>query len=246
MPAFNKMFTADHNSFDADAALRDRKVVLVRGSENTLGEHGLPIFMQYVVSQVFLAALRRFRIPKVKRHQCYLICDESSHIYNPQSKRILVEARKLGLSFISATQLIDQIPPDVKAAIYGATAFKFVGNVGHDDAQQLARELRCDAAQIMSMKSRPPKDADWMVFVADEMNHGIKITVPMLALEKMPKQKAAPIVRAPLSPAITSDKRSEPLKRPLTDEQREAGIQRTLKILDERNSDDDPTKPVRE
>jgi len=41
------------------SACRQRKVVLVRGSETVLGEHGLPIFLQFVVSQCLMAALRR-------------------------------------------------------------------------------------------------------------------------------------------------------------------------------------------
>jgi hypothetical protein len=173
--AFRKMFSADTNSFDARAAMRERKVVLARGSENTLGEHGLPIFMQYVVSQFFLAALGRFRIPVSERHQCYLLCDEASHIFNHQTTRILVECRKLGLSFIGATQLIEQIPTEVKAAIYGATSVKFAGEVSYQDANTMANEMRCTGAFIQSMKTRPPKDTDWAVYVSGMTDRAVEV-----------------------------------------------------------------------
>lgn len=202
--AFREMFTAPTNSFDARAAMRERKVVLARGSENTLGEHGLPIFMQYLVSQFFLAALGRFRIPIEERHQCYLLCDEASHIFNHQTTRILVECRKLGLSFIGATQLIEQIPTEVKAAIYGATSFKFAGEVSHQDANVMGNEMKCSGSFIQSMKTYPPKEAEWAVYQSG-MDKAIKVTVPMLAMEKMPKRIAVPVqVPPPLLDRRTS------------------------------------------
>jgi hypothetical protein len=184
---FRKMFSAPTNSFDARAAMRDRKVVLARGSENTLGEHGLPTFMQYVVSQCFLAALARFHIPKEERHQCYLLCDEASHIFNHQTARILTECRKLGLSFISATQLIEQIPREVKAAIYGATSFKFAGEVSHTDANIMANEMRCKGEFIQHMETYPPKYAEWAAYVSGTTERAVKITAPMMVLEALPK-----------------------------------------------------------
>jgi Helicase HerA, central domain len=181
--AFKQMFTAPTNSFDAHAAMRDRKVVLVRGSELTLGEHGLSVFLQYVVSQFFLASLARFRIPANQRHQCYLLCDEASHIFNHQTSRILTECRKLGLSFFGATQVIDQIPTEVKASIYGATSVKVAGNVSSSDANILAREMRTSGEFIQNMKT-----FEWAFFVADS-DKAMKVRVPPGALEAMQKQQ---------------------------------------------------------
>ena len=198
--AFRQMFSAPTNSFDAPAAMRERKVVLVRGSENTLGEHGLAVFLQFVVSQFFLASLARFRIPEKDRHQCYLLCDEASHIFNPQIKRILVECRKLGLSLFSATQVIDQIPTEVKASIYGATSIKCAGNVAHSDAQQMAREMRTDGDAIQRLKT-----FEWMMHVSD-MDRAVKVVVRPGALEALPKQKASPVLSKPPLPIPQPDR----------------------------------------
>ncbi len=181
--AFRKMFGAAENSFDAHAAMRDRKVVLARGSELTLGEAGLPIFLQYVVSQFFLAALARFRIPEHQRHQCYLLCDEASHIFNHQITRILVECRKLGLSFFGATQVLDQIPPEVKASIYGATSIKAAGNVSFSDANLLAREMRTKSEFIQGMKT-----FEWAFFIADN-DKAMKVVVRPGMLEALPTHR---------------------------------------------------------
>lgn len=181
--AFRAMFGATENCFDANAAMRDGKVVLVRGSELTLGEDGLSVFLQYIVSQFFLASLARFRIPENQRRQCYLLCDEAKHIYNHQVERVLTECRKLGLSFFSATQVIDQIPTEVKAAIYGATSIKAAGNVSFSDASMLAREMRTSPGFIQGMKT-----FEWAFHVGDS-DKSFKVRVPYGALEAMPKQK---------------------------------------------------------
>jgi hypothetical protein len=180
--AFKKMFTADHNSFDARAAMEGQKVVLVRGSENTLGEFGLPIFMQFIVSQIFMAALARFRIPEHKRKQCYLICDEASHIYNHHSTRLLVEARKLKLSFFSATQMLDQIPTEVKAAVNGNTSIKAAGWLQSSDANMMAREMRGTTGQAIQDLNK----LEWIVQVQDA-GKAVKVRVPYGALEELPK-----------------------------------------------------------
>jgi hypothetical protein len=180
--AFEKMFTARENSFDAHAAMREGKVVLARGSELTLGEHGLSVFLQYIVSQFFLASLARFRIPEKERHQCYLLCDEASHIFNHQIKRILVECRKLGLSFFGATQVLEQIPTEVKAAVYGATSIKAAGRVSSSDANVLAREMQTTGEFIQNMKT-----FEWAFHVGDA-DRAYRVTVPYGALEAMPKR----------------------------------------------------------
>jgi len=193
--AFEKMFSATENSFDAHAAMRERKVVLARGSELTLGEHGLSVFLQYVVSQFFLASLARFRIPQRERHQCYLLCDEAAHIYNHQTHRVLVECRKLGLSFFSATQLIENIPTEVKASIYGATSVKAAGKVSFSDANLLAREMRTTPDFIQNMKT-----FEWAFYVADA-DKAMKVRVPPGMLEAMPKRGAPDFQTKGIPPA---------------------------------------------
>ncbi len=93
---------------------------------------------------------------------------------------MLTECRKLGLSFFSATQVIDQIPTEVKAAIYGATSIKAAGNVSFSDASMLAREMRTSPAFIQGMKT-----FEWAFHVGDS-DRAVKVLVPPGALESMP------------------------------------------------------------
>lgn len=200
-PTFREMFSAKKNSFDAAAAMHDRKIVLVKGSENALGEAGMPIFLQFIVSQVFLATLKRAAIPKEQRHLCLLICDEASHIFNHQTTRILTECRKWGLGFLAATQLVEQIPTEVKAAIYGATAIKIAGPVSSNDAHVIGREMYTTGDFIRSMKAVERSHADFAFYVKDMTDRAVRVRVPYGRLEEVPETKRATrIAEAPFTP----------------------------------------------
>jgi hypothetical protein len=186
--AFREMFSAKTNSFDADAAMSERKVVLVKGARRSLGDEGMTVFLQFLVGQFFSAALRRERLHPSQRHLCILFADEAHHIFNSQTSNILTECRKYGLGFVAATQVVQQIPEDVKAAIYGATAIKIAGPVSHSDANILAREMYTTPDFIRSMESVESSHAYWAVNVAPNKT-SYRVRVPYGSLESMPKDK---------------------------------------------------------
>lgn len=190
--AFRKMFTAPRNSFDAFAAMQESKIVLVKGSESVLGEYGLPVFLQFIVAQFFLAALQRDQVAETDRKLCILFADEASHVFNSQTTRILTECRKYRLGFMAATQVIQQIPQDVKAAIYGATAIKIAGPVSHTDAMLLAREMHTTAEDIRSLKSYEKSHAEWMMYISNITDHAMKVSVKFGALDRMDGAAAQP------------------------------------------------------
>lgn len=186
--AFRQMFSASHNSFDASAAMAERKVVLVKGARQSLGDHGMQVFLQFIVAQFFSAALRRERLPSEDRHLGVLCIDEAHHVFNSQTANILTECRKYGLGFLAATQVVQQIPEDVKAAIYGATAIKIAGPVSHSDAQILSREMYTTGDFIRSMKAVERSHADWAMYVSGMTDKAVRVRVPYGSLEAMPKQ----------------------------------------------------------
>ena len=199
---FQKMFSAPRNTFSAEDAMRERKVVLVKGSESSLGEHGMPVFLQYIISQYFLAAMKRQHIPKSERQLCLMIADEAAHIFNTQTTRILTETRKWGLGFLGATQMTELIPKEVKAAIYGATAVKIAGAVAHSDASTMANEMYTTTEFIRSCRSIPGKHAEWAFYASGipGLTAAIKLTAPFGVLEKDPEYPQPP--RKPKPPPV--------------------------------------------
>lgn len=183
--AFRSMFATPRNSFDAFRAMQEKKIVLVKGSESVLGEYGLPVFLQFIVAQFFLGALKRDTVPQQDRSLFLLFADEASHVFNSQTTRILTECRKYRLGFMAATQVIQQIPQDVKAAIYGATAIKIAGPVSHTDAMMLAREMYTTADEIRSCRAVPGSHANWMLYASNTTQEAVKISVPYGALDRI-------------------------------------------------------------
>lgn len=208
--AFRQMFSAKTNSFDADAAMRDRKVVLVKGARGALGDVGMQVFLQFIVAQFMAAALRREQLPPAARQLCLLFADEAHHIFNSQTANILTECRKYGLGFIAATQVVQQIPDDVKAAIYGATAIKIAGPVSHNDAQILSREMYTSSDFIRSMESVEGSHANWAISVAPSKK-ALKVRVPYGALERLPKLNIRSFGHSPRIPQLQPTRASRPV-----------------------------------
>jgi hypothetical protein len=195
--------------FDADACMRERKTVIVKGGRQSLGDEGMSVFLQFIVAQFFAAALRRESMKPEHRHLCVLMIDEAHHVFNPQIAKILAECRKYCLGLVAATQVLQQIPDDVKAAVYGATAIKITGPVAHTDAVLLSREMYTTTDFIRSMRARERKDADWAVYVQNVTPRAIRVTVPYGQLEAMPKLEKPPVTAASQALAPPSGMRPE-------------------------------------
>jgi hypothetical protein len=210
---FRKMFNAPRNSFDAYDAIQRKKIVLVKGARNKLRDHGMAVFLQFIVSQYYSAALKRQALKPHERHLCVIFADEASHIFNPQITNVLTECRKFGVAFFGATQMLEQIPTEVKAAVYGNTAIKMASAVAHDDAVQLAKNMYCDFQFMRGMKP-----LEFAVYVAGMTNRAVKVSVPYGALEHAPRtarETAFAPTPSPQSAPIAPAPAAQPL-RPVT------------------------------
>ncbi len=163
--------------------------MLVKGARKSLGQEGMEVFLQFIIAQFFSASFRREAIPEKDRHLCMLIVDEAHLTFNSQTSNMLTECRKWGLGYFGATQLIEQIPADVKAAIYGATAIKIAGPVAHSDAAALAREMYCDTEFIRNMKAVDRDHADFAFYVRGMTDRAVKVSVPYGTLENAPQRR---------------------------------------------------------
>jgi hypothetical protein len=202
--AFRTMFSAKENSVNFDQLFAERKVVLVKGGRNALGDDGMRVFFQYIIAQFFAAGLRRERLPADQRHLCILFGDEA-HVWLNSSiiANILVELRKYGCGLWQATQVYEQIGPEVRAAILGATGTKICGPIQFSDANVLAREMYTTPDFIRTMKARERESADWAFYVSGMTDRAVKVTVPYGTLEAMPAQNT---VRHEPAPHTAADK----------------------------------------
>jgi hypothetical protein len=187
--AFRQMFGAKHNSLNFDRLIAERKVVVVKGGFDSLGEDGMRIFLQFLLAQYYAAGMRRLKLPENQRHLNLFICDEASKILtSPLVAQMLFDLRKVSCGFLGATQVWEQVATDVKAAVLGNTAIKIVGPVQHNDASVLSREMYCDIDFIRNMqRSDNQPFAPWAMYVNGMTKKAARVTVPFGVLERMPK-----------------------------------------------------------
>src|SRR5262245_60171762 len=151
-----------------------------------------------------MAALRRAVIPEHQRHLCMLIVDEAKHVYNSQTERLLTECRKYNLGFVSATQVLSQIPEDVRSAIYGATAIKIAGGaLQSTDAHKLGQEMFTTGDFLRSMQPVRGSHAEWAFYVQEVTTAGaVRVRTAYGVLDALPRQERAPsLVQPPPAPA---------------------------------------------
>ena len=192
-PAFNRMFAAAENKFNAYDCIQQKKIVLVSTDRLFLGDDGSAIFGRYILAQCLAAALARAPLPEHQRHLALFIVDEAKAYFDEQTEKFLSDARQFGLGMFFATQYVSQLPEGVRRAMYGNTAIKYVGPVEYGDRLSLAREMNTTPEMIAGMRSFDRSHTEFALHVrADNLTpHAIKISVPMGTLERQPTMSDA-------------------------------------------------------
>jgi type IV secretory pathway TraG/TraD family ATPase VirD4 len=130
------------NRFHIDEAMDEGKILIVNLAKGKLGEDNSSLLGSMLVTEIYLSALRRARIPEAKRRAFYLYVDEFYTFITLSFADILSEARKYGLNLVLAHQYINQLHEKVSAAIFGNVGTIISFRVGSDDAEFLAKEFK--------------------------------------------------------------------------------------------------------
>lgn len=116
------------SSFDIMDIMQNKKILLVNLSKWRLWDLNSKLLWMMLVSRIQMAAMRRDRIPKEERSECYLYIDEFQNYVTDSIESILSEARKYRLSLNIAHQYLGQLESsdaltksslDLKKAIFG-------------------------------------------------------------------------------------------------------------------------------
>lgn len=128
---------------DLATIFRERSVVLVSLAKGTLGSETANLMGSLLVSSLWQVTMARVRVPAERRHPVFAYIDEAADIMRlPIAlSDMLAQARGLGLGIVAATQLIDQVPNSVKAAMLGTVRTQLTFAVEYDDAVVLARRF---------------------------------------------------------------------------------------------------------
>ena len=130
------------NRFHIGEAMDEGKILIVNLAKGKLGEDNSSLLGSMLVTEIYLSALRRARIPELERRAFYLYVDEFYTFITLSFADILSEARKYGLNLVLAHQYINQLHEKVSDAIFGNVGTIISFRIGSDDAEFLAKEFK--------------------------------------------------------------------------------------------------------
>lgn len=130
------------------------KILLVNLSHGRIGEESSALLGGMIVTRLQSTAMERVKVPEEDRRDFNLFVDEFQNYATDSFAKILSEARKYRLCLHLTHQYIDQLPEEVRTAIFGnvGTLLSFV--VGPSDADVLEKEFSpvFDAEDLVSME----------------------------------------------------------------------------------------------
>lgn len=139
-PLIRNILGQSHSTFDLRKMMDERKIVIINLSKGRMGESNAALLGSMFVIKIYLAALTRAEEPAnilAKLPACYFYVDEFQNVVNKAFENILSEARKYKLCLTIANQYIEQMPEEVRNAVFGNVGTTAIFRVGPMDAQFL-------------------------------------------------------------------------------------------------------------
>lgn len=136
------------STFDLEAVLSDRKILLVSLSKGLLGEDASALLGSAVLARLWHAVQGRAALPPSARTPVFCHIDEfQDYLNTPTSLAdLLAQARGYGFGLTLAHQHLGQLPSLVRTAVLANARSKVVFQTAASDAQTLAREFAPDLA----------------------------------------------------------------------------------------------------
>jgi hypothetical protein len=128
--------------FSVRQVFTERRILLVNLAKGDLGPETAQLFGALLLNEIWQQTLARATVPADRRHLVMLHVDEF-HEYlrlpTPLAD-VLVAARGYGLGLSIAAQHLDQLTPNVRAAVLGNAGSRVVFRLSDSDARTLARD----------------------------------------------------------------------------------------------------------
>lgn len=121
-------------------AIEQKRIVLVPLRTGILGAESAALIGSLVMASVWHAVLARAALPKDQRHPVWLYLDEFQQVVRLpiDLADMLAQARGFGLGLTLAHQYLDQLTPQVRAAVLSTTRSHVIFQIDDSDAAELA------------------------------------------------------------------------------------------------------------
>jgi len=142
-PLIRNIIGQPHSTFDIRKMMDDKKIIIINLSKGLVGEANANLLGSMLITKIYLAAMSRADVGSSinKLSNFYLYVDEFQSFANESFADILSEARKYKLNLTIAHQYIEQMPEEVRAAVFGNVGTMVTFRVGAFDAEVLEKEF---------------------------------------------------------------------------------------------------------
>jgi DNA helicase HerA-like ATPase len=140
-PVIRNIVGQPHSRLDLRFVMDHRRIFIANLAKGRLGAERSNLLGSLLVTGFQLAALARIDQLEDERRDCFMVVDEFQNFATDSFGDILSEARKFRLSLTLAHQFLDQLSPELRAAVFGNVGSIIAFKVGARDAEFLAREM---------------------------------------------------------------------------------------------------------
>jgi hypothetical protein len=140
-PALRNILGQVRTKIDLRFVMDTGRVFIANLAKGKLGTEPANLLGALLAAQFQHAALTRADMPEADRRDFHLLIDEFHNFTTDSFATALAEARKYRLNLVLAHQYLDQLTPEVRAAVFGNVGTVIAFRVGHLDAAALADEF---------------------------------------------------------------------------------------------------------
>ena len=129
-------------SLDVRKVMDEKKILIMNLSKGRMGEINANLIGGMLITKIYLAAMSRASASPAEMRvlpELYFYVDEFQSFVNDSFKDILSEARKYKLCLTIAHQYIEQMPEEVRNAVFGNVGTTIAFRVGPFDAEVLEK-----------------------------------------------------------------------------------------------------------
>jgi len=143
-PLIRNIIGQSKSTFDIRQLMDDKKIFIMNLSKGKVGDQNTSLLGSMLITKIYLSAMSRADASRDELRNLpnfYFFVDEFQSFANESFADILSEARKYKLNLTIAHQYIEQMPEEVRAAVFGNVGTMITFRVGSYDADVLEKEF---------------------------------------------------------------------------------------------------------
>lgn len=140
-PSIRNMLAQPRSTITFRRLMDEGAIVICNLAKGALGESTAHLLGALITTAFAQAALSRADTPADKRRVFHLYADEFQSFATESFALILSEARKYGLTLTLGHQYLDQLPDQLRAAVFGNAGSIVAARCGAEDSAILARQI---------------------------------------------------------------------------------------------------------